>query len=95
MAQGDAVVRTISLLSGTVALLSASAGTEVIWHNLGHTKSIRLGFTDGTVVGEFLTYPGEGFLSNYQMHVTNGSYYRVRELDGVSQTVTVDGIQSK
>lgn len=96
MAAGDAYMVEPQTVTDTSFLdFQPSAGVEVVLHNISipEGKTFELYYYDGTdscLVSTFTTA-----LWNLQLHCTNGSRYRIKNVSGASQVCGADGMTTK
>jgi hypothetical protein len=69
------------------------AGEEWVIHNITHNAAAELFMTDGTNhIGPIDSDTGTGGWLNFNFHVTNSVWYRVRNVSGSVQLIGYDGI---
>jgi cytoskeletal protein RodZ len=96
MGVGDVKSGISSVASGEYLDIRPPSGEEWVIHNITHNGAVELYFTDGTnTIGPIDSDAGAGGWLNFNFHVTNSCWYRVKNVSGTTQLIGYDGIQTK
>lgn len=95
MAAGDVYSPAIATITSGNFDMQPAAGVEVVIHNIAHSASANLIFTDGTNSIVIDTQTGAGSWASMFLHCTNTRFYRVTSVGSVSNIVGCDGMTTK
>jgi len=96
MAAGDAYIVSPVTVTDTAFLdLQPGAGVEVVIHNITIPQgtAAELYHYDGT--DTILVMSFNSALFNLQLHATNGTWWRVKNVSGASRICGADGMTTK
>ena len=96
MAAGDAyIVSPVTVTDTSFLELQPGAGVEVVIHNITIPEgtAAELYHYDGT--DTILVTAFTSALFNLQLHATNGTWYRVKNVSGASRIYGADGMTTK
>lgn len=80
--------------SSETFLMQPDSGVEVVIHNITHTDTATLQFTDGSTVIDVDTQTGAGAWMGMFLHCTNGAYYRLAVANNNTK-ICCDGMVTK
>jgi len=96
MAAGDAyIVSPVTVTDTSFLELQPGASVEVVIHNITIPEgtAAELYHYDGT--DTILVMSFNSALFNLQLHATNGTWYRVKNVSGASRIYGADGMTTK
>lgn len=95
MAAGDIYNQGITTITSGEFAMRPATGIEVVVHNISHSASATLQFTDGTDTIDVDTQTGAGSWMGMRLHCTNGKYYKVVSVGSVINKIAADGVYTK
>ena len=96
MAVGDVVTDLQSITTTSYLTIQPGAGVEWVIHNIYGAADCEVSRYDGTDESLIDTSPTVGrWWSNLQLHLTNGQYLRIRNINAASKVIGYDGVVTK
>ena len=96
MAAGDRYQQGVtSVAQDAYFSIQPAVDTECVVHNISHSTDASLEFFDGTNYVTVDTQTGNGSWMGMFLHCTNSKYYRVKNINGSSNNMCCDGVQTK
>jgi len=96
MAAGDAyVVAPVTVTDGSFLEFQPGAGVEVVIHNITIPEGTLAELYHYDGADSILVMSFNSSLFNLQLHATNGTWYRVKNVSGASRIYGADGMTTK
>lgn len=97
MAVGDVTSDLQSIATTSFLTIQPSAGVEWVLHNLYGAADAEVYRYDGTDEVKLDTSPAADgrWWSNLQLHVNNGQYVRIKNINAASKVIGYDGVITK
>lgn len=96
MAAGDAyIVSPVSTADTAFLALQPGAGVEVVVHNVTIPEGAKCELYHYDGADSILVATTYGSLLNMQLHCSNDTYYRVKNMSGAAAILGADGMTTK
>jgi hypothetical protein len=95
MAVGDVVAAKNATAGSGTFTIQPGSGAEWVIHNIYVSGKCDVKVTDGTTSVTIESPAGAQWLSNLQVHLTNGEYLQITDTSGSTNDMGYDGVVSK